>query len=218
MKLFNNSNLIPKPTLQRLPGYLTYLRMRQKEAITNISATTIANDLKLNPVLARKDLAFISSGGRPKTGYDINELINDLKTFLGYDNVNEAILVGAGNLGKTLLSFNGFSDYGFKILAAFDTEEKLIGTVINGKPILPLDKLKAVCGRLKVNIGIITVPDKAAQEICDLLVECGILAIWNFAPVRLIVPENIIVQDENMAASLAILGNRLSEKLAVASQ
>jgi len=211
--LENLSRSVSRPTLMRLPGYLNYLKLRQKEEIVNISATKIASDLKLNHVQVRKDLASISSGGRPKTGYDIKELISDISTFLGYDNVNEAILVGAGKLGKTLLSYDGFSDYGLNILAAFDTDKNLIGTTINGKPIFSLEKLKDVCKRLNLHIGIITVPATKAQKICNLLIDSGILAIWNFAPVHLHIPENIILQNENMAASLAILANQLSKRI-----
>jgi redox-sensing transcriptional repressor len=204
---------ISRPTLNRLPNYLNYLKIKQKEGVEYISSTVMAEDLKQNPVQVRKDLALTGSVGKPKTGFEVNTLIDDIIEILGYNNTHDAILVGAGQLGKTLLSYNGFSNYGLNILAAFDVNKLLHNTEVNGKKIFPLDKMKNLIERLNVHIGIITVPAKNAQEVCDLMIEYGIRAIWNFAPTHLDVPDNIIVQNENMAASLAILSNKLAESM-----
>jgi redox-sensing transcriptional repressor len=204
---------VSKQTLQRLPVYLHYLQSRLKDMRLYISATKIAADLKLNQIQVRKDLASVSSGGRPKVGYVTKELIADLEHFLGYDNVNCAVLIGAGKLGKAMLTYQGFKSYGLNILAAFDTDISIIDTEIDEKHIFSLDKLTELCARLNVHIGIITVPAESAQNVCDLLVNSGILAIWNFAPIHLTVPDHILVQNENMAASLALLSKHLVEKL-----
>lgn len=197
---------ISKQALRRLPFYLDYLKKKSAEGIRNISATTVANDLKLNEVQVRKDLAIVSlTGGKPKTGYVASELIRDLESFLGYDNTKEAVIAGAGKLGQALLSYKEFNRYGLNIVAAFDTDE----SVVDGKHIFPAEKMTDLCSRLKVHIGIICVPPEHAQEVCDRMVECGILAIWNFAPVHLVVPPNVIVQYENLAASLAVLSQNL---------
>lgn len=196
-------------TLKRLPVYLNYLKSVDPEETPNISATTLAKALDLNDVLVRKDLAQVSSGGKPKVGYEILALIEDLESALGYGNVEGAVLVGAGKLGRAILSYNGFDAYGVNILAAFDNDTNILGEMENGKPIIPLEKMESVCGRLGVQIGIITVPAQYAQEICDRMVDCGIQAIWNFAPAHLTVPEHILVRDENMASSLALLSNHL---------
>jgi redox-sensing transcriptional repressor len=202
---------IPRATLNRLPNYLNYLKMKQKEGVEYISSTVIAKDLKQNPVQVRKDLALTGSVGRPKTGFEVNALIKDINEILGYNSIHDAILIGAGQLGKTLLSYNGFSNYGLNILAAFDVNKSLYNTEINGKKIFPITKMQNLIERLNVHIGIITVPAENAQEVCDLMIQYGIRAIWNFAPTHLDVPDNIIVQNENMAASLAVLSNRLTE-------
>lgn len=204
---------ISTQTLQRLPMYLNYLKSLPENQILNISATTIAEALKLNNVQVRKDLAMISSGGRPKIGYITKNLIFDIEKFLGYDNADSAVIAGAGDLGCALLSYDGFSKYGLDIIAAFDVDEEIIGTTINGKKVLSSDKLKDLCSRMKVRIGIIAVPASKAQEICDSMVESGILAIWNFAPVNLKVPDSVLVQNEDMAFSLAKLSKNLSKKL-----
>ena len=207
------SGIVSQPTLHRLPVYLNYLRLKRDLGAVNISSTAIAEDLRLNPVQVRKDLALVSNSGRPKTGFDINDLIDNIETFLGYKNTKDVVLVGAGKLGRTLLSYNGFSLCGLNILAAFDNDENIIETEINGKKIFHTDKMKDLIKRLGVHIGIITVTAENAQKSCDMLIDAGILAIWNFAPVHLSVPENIIVQNENLAASLAILSNKLQAEL-----
>lgn len=203
---------VSKQTLSRLPQYLSHLESLP-ETVRYISATAIAAALGLNQVQVRKDLASVSSSGKPKVGYLRRDLIREIKAFLGYDSADEAVIVGAGKLGRALMSYGGFRDYGLNILAAFDADESLIGEDENGRPIMPVEVLKDTCQRLGVRIGIITVPASAAQSVCDLLIDAGVLAIWNFAPVRLVVPEGILVQNENMASSLAILSNHLAEKM-----
>lgn len=203
---------VSKQTLQRLPSYLNYLRSPAGKAGKNISATGIAEALGLNDVVVRKDLASVSSKGRPKVGYVRAELVRELEAFLGYDNSQDAVLVGAGKLGQALLSYSGFPQYGLNILAGFDADPALSGREVAGKKILPMEKLPGLCRRVGVHIGIITVPGEHAQAVCDQLIDSGILAVWNFANVHLNVPEGILVQNENMAVSLALLSNHLKER------
>ena len=202
---------VSKQALQRLPLYLNFLK--QRDPLSNVSATIIAQALSLNDVQVRKDLASISQRGRPKIGYITKELINDIEQFLGYDNTQNAVIVGAGNLGRALLSYDGFEKQGLDIVAAFDMDNNKLGEMINGKQVMDISKLYNLCQRMKIRLGIITVPAFAAQEVCDRLVEAGVLGIWNFSPVHLNVPENVLVQNENMAFSLAMLSKHLSEKL-----
>ena len=203
---------VSRQTLSRLPQYLSYLESLP-ETVRSISATGIAAALNLNQVQVRKDLASVSSSGKPKVGYMRRDLIREIKAFLGYDIADEAVIVGAGKLGRALMSYVGFKDYGLNILAAFDADEGMIGEDESGHQILPIEVLRETCMRLGVRIGIITVPAHAAQAVCEQLIDAGVLAVWNFAPVRLVVPEGILVQNENMASSLAILSNHLAEKM-----
>lgn len=204
---------ISKATLKRLPTYLSYLKALPADATANISATALAAGLHMGEVQVRKDLALVSDGGRPKIGYNREHLIADIENFLGYGNSNDAVLIGAGKLGRALLGYGGFAEYGLNIVAAFDANDTLIGTTNGGKPIMHLSRLGEVCQRYKIKIGIITVPAEYAQGVCDLLIENGILAIWNFAPKHLNVPDGILVQNENMAASLALLCKHLNERM-----
>jgi redox-sensing transcriptional repressor len=203
---------VSSQTLQRLPVYLNYLKGLPREGAVNISATGIAEALHMNDVQVRKDLAMISEGGRPKIGYVTEKLIFDMERFLGYDNKDKAVIAGAGHLGRAFIAYGGFEKYGLDIVAAFDTDTKLIGTRINGKEVFAAEKIKSLCSRLKVRIGIITVPENEAQTVCEAMIEGGVMAIWNFAPVHLNVQNDILVKNENMACSLAMLSNHLKEK------
>ena len=205
------TNQVSVNTLQRLPIYLNYLKTLNEEG--NISSTEIAKKLGLNDVQVRKDLSAVSSGGKPKVGYNIKGLILDLKEFLGYNAVNDAVMVGCGNLGKALMSYRGFSEYGLRIVAGFDVSEETIGGEIGGKPILLIDSLPEYCRENGIKIGVITTPAQAAQNACDLLIEGGIKAIWNFAPAHIEVEDGVLVQNENMASSLARLSKHLNAML-----
>ncbi len=200
-------------TLKRLPLYIDYLKTLPKNSASNISATSIAAALNMGEVQVRKDLAMVSTSGKPKIGYITMDLIKELEIFLGYDDVDDAVIIGAGKLGKALLDYEGFSEYGINIIAAFDIDESVVGETEKGKSILPLFKIEDLCRRLNVRIGIIAVPSKNAQAVCDLMIKSGILAIWNFAPTHLIVPEGILVQNENLASSLALLSKQLTKNL-----
>ena len=204
---------ISKAVLKRLPVYLSYLKSLPEDGPENISATTLAAALNLGEVQVRKDLALVSDGGRPKVGYRRLGLIEDIQQFLGCDNTDDAVLVGAGKLGRALLGYSGFSEYGLNIVAAFDADVSRCGGEESGKPILPLSRLEEVCRKHNILMGIITVPAPYAQGVCDLLVSNGIQAIWNFAPTHLDAPEGILVQNENMATSLAVLSTHLSAKI-----
>lgn len=199
---------ISKSVLKRLPGYLTYLRSIPDGGSPYISATALATALGMGEVQVRKDLALVSDGGRPKIGYLRESLIEDIEQFLGYDNTTDAVLIGAGKLGQALLGYSGFEAYGLNILAAFDANPVAEHTD-DGKPIYPISQLESFCRANKVLMGIITVPTAHAQSVCDQLIACGIKAVWNFAPTHLEVPENILVQNENMATSLAVLSMHL---------
>lgn len=203
---------ISQSVLKRLPSYLSYLKTLPDEPGAHISATALAAALGMGEVQVRKDLAMVSDGGRPKIGYLRSALIDDIEQFLGYDNTTDAVLIGAGKLGQALLDYRGFDEFGLNILAAFDARPKMERTE-SGKPVYPISNLSQFCRTHKVLMGIITVPGEAAQEVADQLIAGGIKAIWNFAPVRLDVPKNILVQYENMATSLAVLSVHLQAQI-----
>lgn len=198
--------------LERFPVYLNYLKSLPEDAPKNISATAIARALCMGEVNVRKDLAAISGSGKPKIGYIVSDLIDEIETNLGYKENRGTVIVGAGRLGRALLDYVGFKEYGINILAAFDNNPDACGETSSGKKIFPLSHLEEFCEEHKVQIGVITVPAINAQNVCDYMVECGISAIWNFAPTHLNVRRNIIVQNQNIAASIAALSTHLKWK------
>ena len=151
--------------------------------------------------------------GKPKTGFLVQDLINGMEMSLGFRNTKDAVLVGAGSLGSALMNYRGFKQYGLHIIAAFDNHPDRIGREIAGKTVLSADTITSMCQRLQVRIGIISVPDRYAQRVCDQLVAGGVKALWNFTSVQLSIPDGVLVQNENMAASLAILSRHLDESM-----
>lgn len=200
---------ISTQTLERLPYYLNFLIANDAEKDGYISSAAIAAALKLNEVQVRKDLAACHCRGIPKKGFNVNDVLNGIRECLGHNDVNNAILVGVGNLGRALLSYKGFAAYGLNIVAAFDQQK----SVVDGKPVFEMDKLPSILKRLDVKIAIITVPSDAAQSVCDLVTSNGIRAVWNFAPTHLTVSDDVLVQNENMASSLAVLSTHLKARM-----
>ena len=203
---------IPEPTLKRLTRYYQYLNTLPDSDCAMISCTHIAIDLGLTPIQVRKDLQMAGAQGRPRLGYKIDELIKTLSLSLGYDNLNEAFLIGTGNFGQLLLNYKGFNDYGFRIIAAFDNNPLKIGGSINGIKIMNVDKFKNLAGRMKVKIGIIAVNAESAQDAAELMVSSGIEAIWNLTHAVVTVPDNVILVDVDLGASLSVLLSKLSAK------
>ena len=204
-----NGNSIPKATLGRLPAYLQYLKSLPESRGSTISATAIAKGLSLGDVQVRKDLSAVSGAGKPKIGYVKNDLIRNLEAHLGYDRYTSAVLVGAGKLGRALLDYDGFEEFGVKIVAGFDCNGQIVQVGKSTKSILPINDLGAYCEQNGVKLGIITVGQGSAQDVCDKMVASGITAIWNFAPCALRVPSGVLLKQENLALSLAYLNNQI---------
>lgn len=204
------SKKVSKRLLSRLPEYLNYVKSLP-EGTEHISATKIAEALGLGDVMVRKDLAKVSSGARRKLGYVREKLICDMESFLDINTSTGAVVIGAGKLGQALLDYSGFEETGLDILAGFD-ERPSAKKSDKGKPVFSMEKLEPFCISHDVRIGIIAVPSASAQAVCDRLVACGIHAIWNFAPVHLSLPEEIVVQNENLAVSLTALRLQMRSK------
>ena len=199
-------------TLQRLPQYLIMLKSEARNGNVAVSADEIGAVVQVSPSQVRHDLSACGITCGPGESYAVTELTQVIEHALGYDDVATAVIVGAGQLGRALLSYQNYSDYGVDVVAAFDSNESLAGQEIGGKPILPVKRMSSLCRRMKVHIGIITVPAPYAQEACDRLLDGGIQAIWNFAPVHLKVPDDVIVKNEIIAVSLGELSRQLQEK------
>lgn len=203
---------IPTPTLIRLSQYFNYLGPLYEGGEERVSAPMIAKVMNLTEIQVRKDLAAISSsGGQPRKGFCVPELYLSIGKYLGYFVIKEAVLAGAGHLGSALTSYTGFRQYGIRIIAAFDSARDVIGTTIDAKPVIDIREMTDFIRENKIQIGIITVPARAAQSVCDQMIKGGVRAIWNFAPTSLVASEDVFVHNENMAASLALLANHIEK-------
>lgn len=201
---------ISKRQLERYPIYLKYLLSLKGGSSNNISSPMIAKALGLSEEIVRKDLQVVSKqSGKPNQGRNIDELIKDIQSFLEYDKIDDAIIVGVGHLGKAFMNYDGFSSFGLNIVAGFDVNEKIIGTKINNKPIYSLYSLQSIIANLEAKIAILAVPSDAAQQAANQLVNCGIRAIWNFVPIHIDVPEDVVTENVNLASSLAVLSHKL---------
>ena len=204
----------PIPTIKRFPSYQRILNQAKNAGKKYISATNLAEELGLNPIQVRKDISSTGIEGKPKIGFDIEELIHYITHVLGWDNTTDALIVGAGNLGSAIARYDGFASYGLKIVAIFDKSTEKIGTSVGSFTVKSMESLNRFIMENRISIAVITVPAIQAQAVCDLLVKCGIRGIWNFAPKDLKVPESVVVQRTDLATSFAVLSVKLSKKLA----
>lgn len=200
---------ISKKLLKRLPIYLAHVKSLPENS--NVSATSVAKALGLGDVQVRKDLAKVSEAGRRRTGRSREQLIRDIEKYLDYAEKTGTVIVGAGKLGRALLDYSGFAESGLNVMAGFDLSPTAELSE-NGKPIYPMNRLESFCRYYDVHIGIIAVPAESAQTVCDSLIGCGVRAIWNFAPVHLKVPEEVVLQNENLATSLTALRMQLKNR------
>lgn len=195
-------------SLQRLPKYLRVLKKLQENDVEYVSSTYIANELKLNSIQVRKDLAYVSSNdGKARIGFKVSELIDDIENFLDLNNIKDAIVVGAGSLGHALMNYKGFEN-NINIIMAFDNDHRKC----DNKKIFHIDKLENLIKRMNIHIAIMTLPKENAQEVCDRLVKSGIRGIWNFSPVTLKVPDTVKVRNEDLSSSLAVLLKQMNDK------
>ena len=200
---------ISRPALGRIPMYLRFLK-GLPESMQNISSTVIAKELGLGEVQVRKDLGAMCGSGKPKVGYQREELIGSLEKFMTGDKV-EAVIVGAGRLGKALLDYSGFEDFGISVLAAFDKKAQEDTISEGGKPIMQMSEFSDFCKVHNIKIGIIAVPSEYAQSVSNLFYENGVRLMWCFAPCQLYKPADAVIQYENLALSLAHLKMQIKE-------
>ncbi|MDR1123093.1 MAG: redox-sensing transcriptional repressor Rex [Elusimicrobiota bacterium] len=196
----------PELAIRRLLIYLDYLKSQDADCV---SSGQIADNFGFTAIQVRKDIACAGFAGRPKHGYSRAELIKHIEDFLGFNDKMDAFLIGVGNIGRALASYGGFAKYSLNIIAACDIDPRLQGTEINGKKIFSVEKALDLIKRLKIKFAIITVPAGQSQPSADLLIKAGIKAIWNFSSVRLSCPPDIIVQNEDLGASLSVLSQKL---------
>lgn len=209
MDLQSNIDRVPEPTLRRLPWYLSVCRLLKARGEVFVSSTRLSKETNIVASQIAKDLSCVNIVGRTRVGYEIDNLLEVLEDFLGFKRIHKAFLFGAGRLGGALLKDTGLRQFGLEVVAAFDNNPKVVGRTISGIQVYHISEIGSKMNRHKVKIGILTVPIDNAQEVADRMVVWGIKAIWNFTPLRIRVPDDIVVQNTSLYAHLSLMFNRL---------
>lgn len=209
MDVSDKIDKVPEPTLRRLPWYLSVCRLLKSRGEMYVSSTRLSKETNIVASQIAKDLSCVNIVGRTRVGYEIDNLLDVLERFLGFTTLHKAFLFGAGRLGGALLNDKGLKQFGLEVVAAFDTNPKMVGHSVSGIPVYHINDIGTKMRRYNVKIGILTVPIDNAQEVADKMVAWGIKAIWNFTPLRIRVPDDIVVQNTSLYAHLSLMFNRL---------
>ena len=188
-------------------AYVSLLKVRR---VAYVSSTAIARGIHLDASMVAKDLSFVNVRGKTRIGYEVVELERELRSFLGFDRQHNAVIAGVGSLGAALIADSGLQRYGLDIVAGFDVERSIIGTIISGVPVFDITQVAEVRADMQAEIGVIAVPVEQAQAVADTLIDAGVSALWNFTPCRLLAPENIVIQNTSIYAHLAVMYNRIN--------
>jgi len=192
----------PKAVVSRLSFYLRELQHTIRQGSETTNSTLLGARLGISDAQVRKDLAYFGQFGRPGIGYSCTELVREIRRILGADRTWPIALIGAGNLGRALLRYNGFSERGFHIVAAFDTDNSKVGQKLEGVAIHGLESLPVIVEDQEIRMAIIATPAESAQLVADKLVEAGIVGVFNFAPVAISLPNNVAIAEVDLAMEL----------------
>ena len=198
--------------IRRLPKYYRYLVELLNNGITRVSSQELSEMTGFTASQIRQDLNNFGGFGQQGYGYNVEELHHQLGKILGLNTIYHAVVGGAGNLGQAIANFKGFEDAGFQVVSLFDRNPKLVGMKIRDIEIKDIDTMVDYIKTHEIDIGIITVPKESAQELADLYIEAGINGIWNFAPIDLELPEDIIVENVSLNESLFTLSYFMKKK------
>ena len=207
----NGRPVIPRKTIYRLSIYLRCLARLRENHIATVSSEALAKAAGVKPTQLRKDLAYFGTFGTRGLGYDVTELAEKISDELGTSSLQPVILVGVGNLGLALLSYRGFEKEGFEIIAAFDAVPKRQRDKNIKQPLLGMDELRPFVQEHAVKMAILSVPAAAAQTVANQLIEAGVMGILNFSPIVLAVPEDVMVNNVNLAIELENLSYFIQE-------
>lgn len=205
----SGEKLAPKAVVGRVSLYLRQLETFQRQGYTTVSSSQLGSALAINNAQVRKDLAFFGQFGYPGIGYRIEELSAALRHILGIDRDWPLALVGLGNLGRALLGYRGFRSRGFHLVALFDNDPKKIGQVHDGMTVEPIEAMRVTLAARGVSLAVLSVPAEAAQRVADIMIDCGILGILNFAPVPLVVPPSVNVVGVDLSVQLEHLAYKV---------
>jgi len=203
---------ISMAVIRRLPRYFRYLSDLMQLDIKRISSKELSERMHITASQIRQDLNCFGGFGQQGYGYNVEYLYNEISKILGTDKRFTCIILGAGNMGNALANYENFRKRGFDIIGIFDVDEKKIGTKINGIEVYSNEKLPEFIANNKVDIAILTVPNKKVIDVAKQITSLGIKAIWNFSPTDLRLGDDVVVENVHLSDSLMVLGYRLREK------
>ena len=208
-----NKKSVSMMVIRRLPKYHRYLHELIGKGIYFISSEELGRRTGFTAVQVRQDLSNFGGFGRPGRGYNVEGLYVEICKILNINNSKNAVIIGAGNIGQAIANYTDFDRVGFKIKGLFDINQKVVGLRIKNIEIQDIDNLPNFLKKNKVQIGVISVPANNAQSICDLLISNGIKGIWNFAPVDLTAPENVVIENVHLSEILLALIFQMNSKI-----
>lgn len=203
---------IAEPTVRRLSLYLRFLEEFEDQGIETVSSEALASRGGTTSAQVRKDLSFFGSFGKRGLGYSVGELVQKLREILGLGRTYRVAMIGAGKLGSALVHYRGFRQRGFEIVAIFDSDPAKVGKTWNGLTVREVKELEPELRRQPVEIAVIVTPAEAAQSVTDRCIALGVKAILNFAPVSLVVPDDVVVKTVNLALELETLSYALTNR------
>jgi redox-sensing transcriptional repressor len=201
----SKSDSVPGPTVRRLSLYLRQLEAFRESNLQTVSSKQLGDALRITDAQVRKDLAYFGQFGQAGIGYNVEELITRVRGILGTDQPWNALVIGAGNLGRALLSYRGFKKKGFELIAVFDADETQVGEPVGVDSeirIQPMSELRRTVEEKDIKLAVVAVPAEAAQAVADDAIEAGVRGILNFAPVALHVPPGISLVSLDLAVHL----------------
>jgi redox-sensing transcriptional repressor len=207
---------IPDVVIDRLPVYARALSILERNGREVVSSQELGAQLGVTPAQIRKDLSYFGRFGKQGRGYNVKRLLEELRQILGLDREWTMVLVGAGQLGRAILAYGGFSPQGFRIVEAFDADARVVGEYINGLKVKHVDELDVALAATSVDIGIVATPAQEAQKVIDALVSCGVKAILNYAPIAAQVPPHVHIKDIDPVLSLQSMTFYLKSQIVAA--
>ncbi|KPK37924.1 MAG: hypothetical protein AMJ65_13545 [Phycisphaerae bacterium SG8_4] len=184
-----------------------------KKPPQTITSAQIAAALDIDPTQVRKDFSAIGLLGIGRVGFEVCEVCRAIRVALGFDQRHEAVLIGTGHLGAALLAYSGFARYGLHIVAAFDMDQRLVGSKVAGCTVKSMRSLKPFIRKHGIRLALLTTPVEASQKLADRLVSVGVKAIWNFTPTRITVPPEVLVRDEHISLGLSVIAYHLTHEV-----
>lgn len=204
---------ISMAVIKRLPKYHRYLKELVNNEVDRISSKELSEKIGFTASQIRQDLNCFGDFGQQGYGYNVKDLYSQICGILGLVKDYETVIIGAGNIGQAIANYINFQKMGFNLKGIFDINPKLYGLKIRDVEIQDIDYLQEFLINNPVDIAIICVPQRSAQKICNILVQNGVKGIWNFAPVDLIIPEHVMVENVHLSESLLTLTCLMNDKL-----